>query len=207
MKYLNLYEHYVKRTYKKNVSLNNDINNFIRNYGIKNLNNIKDFSCPGIFLHTLNGIEKLTNLKTLYCERNNLKNLKGIENLKNIEIINCSFNNLTSLKGIENCTTLRVLNCSNNLLKNLDEVKNLSNLEDLYCASNPFEFPLSIDLMKKFRIGYDYATEKKFKSYEYQKELFEEHPEKIKDLESAVDLDEKIIEEYKELIEFFNIKT
>lgn len=41
--------------------------------------------------------------------------------------------------------------------------------------------------------------------YEYQKDFLEEHPELVKDLESF-GYNEKIKEEYKDLLEFFNVK-
>ena len=143
-------------------------------------------------------------LTELHCEDNELVRLPKLPS--KLEILNCYDNNLIELPELPN--TLEWVSCNGNELIELPELPN--KLEYLNCSDNkltslpqypgylytacvgmndyqvpiPFEY-MEYDIQIK---GYShrkyYYDEQiqKFKSYEFQKELLTEYPEKNKDL-------------------------
>lgn len=212
MKYLKIYESFEEYSFEE----------YCKSY-----NYDKYINCDRIGLTSLKGIEKFTDIIELYCRYNKLRSLKGIENLTKLKRIDCdnnyiesleplanlnlhtlfAYNNkLTSLKGLENCKSFSSLFVERNKIKNLDAIKG-KKISILSCYDNDLDEPVPEEIIENCDNAVFYNTDdfRRFQSYEIQKNFLEEHPERIKDLEQF-GFSEEIVKEYKELLDFFNVR-
>ena len=95
----------------------------------------------------------------------------------------CYNNQLPSL-DVSGATALAHLDCSSNHLTRLPKLPD--SLRVLYCSNNPFEEPISQDIIKKFNLNesklYTEERVKVFKSYEWQKSFLMKYPERYNDI-------------------------
>ena len=123
-----------------------------------------------------------TALTHLYCYNNQLPSLDVSANTA-LTYLYCYNNQLPSL-DVSGATALAHLNCSSNHLTRLPKLPD--SLRVLYCSNNPFEEPISQDIIKKFNLNesklYTEERVKVFKSYEWQKEFLKKHPERFNDI-------------------------
>ncbi|NTU70127.1 leucine-rich repeat domain-containing protein [bacterium] len=163
---------------------------------IRSLENLQKLYCHDNGLESLDGVQDLEKLEVLHCYDNDLKTLKPLRNLSNLKELFCYGNGLESLEGIENLKGLKKLSCFNNKLSNLNEIKNMDNVK-VFCPKNNWKTPLPKEIYDKVvTSAYTKEQRTKFKSYDFQKEYLEKHPNRVKDLEvSELGLDDKLREE------------
>lgn len=170
--------------------------------GIEKFPDLIFFNCGRNSLKSLKGIENLTKLEKLVCHENYIESLEELRNLENLTKLICYNNLITSLEPLKNCNKLSSLEIKNNKIKSLKEVEDLPELKYIYCNGNPLEDLPSSNTMKKI----NYLDNSIFRTYKFQKNFLEEHPERVKDLEK-IGFNPEIKREYQELMEFFNIKS
>lgn len=212
MKYLKLYEN-VKHNFEywsevfseAELYLDCGGNGFTNLKGIEKFTKLEYLNTNYNQLTNLKDIASLTNLKKLIVSNNQLISLEGIENLKNLEYLDCRGNELTSLDGIENCKNLNSLYCQHNKLNDLYIIEKLPNLKKLFANPNPWKCPIPYNIYIKFGLVYPDIKLLEIMGYKFQKAFLEEHPERIRDLK-YIGFQHEIKEEYKDLLDFFNIK-
>jgi len=119
-------------------------------------------------------------LKSLYCFNNKLEELPELPD--KLGILFCSENELTELPKLPD--TLKILNCSINILSELPKLP--KSLERLNCYNNPFECPISKDIIEKFDLGvnrlYTMKKEEEYRTSSYQYFLLDKYYSKFADI-------------------------
>jgi len=145
-----------------------------------------------------------TALTYLDCGGNQLPSLDVSANTA-LTWLYCSNNQLPSL-DVSGATALAHLNCSSNHLTRLPKLPD--SLRVLYCSNNPFEEPISQDVIKKFNLDesklYTADRIEIFKSYEWQKAFLKKSLKRYNDIHSWIL--PKIKEEF-ETFPSYEIKT
>jgi len=135
-----------------------------------------------------------SNLKGLLCSSNQLTSLPSLP--ENLQILNCSSNQLISIPSLP--INLKELNCHNNQLSSLPPLTN--SLVKLYCFNNPLECLIP---EKFYHQQHSIWLEKyltKIQTYEFQKRLLEKDSNQIHELMKRNIINDKIRDEFKNLI-------
>ncbi|MCH8318111.1 MAG: hypothetical protein IIA88_06395 [Bacteroidetes bacterium] len=110
--------------------------------GTKELNRIyslKELTCSGENITTLEPIRKLKQLRILKCSGTSVSSLEPVAELENLIWLKINNNKLTSLEPIKNLVNLQKLECSGQDISSLAPLINLVNLLELDCSDNELE--------------------------------------------------------------------